>query len=863
MSIRSLGSCLVVAAWAATAGCSDDSGPGDGDVADVTDVTDDARPDEGGTEDGGGPCTTDDECRDELFCNGEERCGADGTCVPGVAPCDDGVDCTTDVCDEAGDECTAEPDDTVCQNATACDGIELCLPATGCSAGTPLDCDDANPCTVDRCEEAEDGCVYEPRDLDGDTYATADFGCDASGGTDCDDGDATISPGAAEICDDGRDNNCDGHSDWYDAACRPGNDTCADAIALTEGTRVSGSLLGMTDDYGSSCGPGLADAVYSITLAESRNVVVALGAFGAVLAADLETTCGDPAASLHCANYATPMALRFYSLAAGTYYLVVGGTAGEFFVEYSTFDPTTPPANDTCTGAVDVDPAAGPVAGDLLGMNDDYAPTCSSSAGAPEVFYRLVLTEPHSVTIAAESTPADYGLGVALMTTCGSSASQLECATGSPATITRAYLPAGTYFIAVDGQERRFSLNVTLGTPVAPPAHDTCSGAIDVSAGGYFVGDLAGCYRDYRPSCSSDEYSLNADVVYTFTTTAPHDVRVDLRPVASTGLHAVALRRACADPATELRCRATSPSVAFTQHTLPAGTYFLVVSGSSRPGESRFLLELTFGPPTPVPAGDTCATAADISAGGSFAVAMPEFEDDYDLSCAWATDQPDAVFHLDLTAPHDVTLSLPDAAPWSTSMFELVEGSCGPSATYLSCLTSPPLSFSRRSLPAGDYWLFVDAPAGLEDTLEVTVGPPTSACDGAATITVDYAAGSTFTATRSGTTVGRPDDFDSACNPRDTSSDLAYLLVVPVRSGVRITADFAGTDGMLSLLRTCDDPTSELNCQGGCDDPMRACIPQPTDLPFELEPGSYTIVVDGGWSGMSTTHTLTVEATRL
>ena len=51
---------------------------------------------------------------------------------------------------------------------------------------------------------------YEVDD-DGDGYSDADG--------DCDDDDAAVSPEAAEICDDGIDNNCDDDVDGDDADC--------------------------------------------------------------------------------------------------------------------------------------------------------------------------------------------------------------------------------------------------------------------------------------------------------------------------------------------------------------------------------------------------------------------------------------------------------------------------------------------------------------------------------------------------------------------------------------------------------------------------------------------------------------------
>ncbi|MBI4169984.1 MAG: hypothetical protein HY510_08615, partial [Acidobacteria bacterium] len=53
-------------------------------------------------------CTTNVECSDGLFCNGAETCDlGSGTCVAGTPPnCNDSNPCTLDACDEATDLCT-------------------------------------------------------------------------------------------------------------------------------------------------------------------------------------------------------------------------------------------------------------------------------------------------------------------------------------------------------------------------------------------------------------------------------------------------------------------------------------------------------------------------------------------------------------------------------------------------------------------------------------------------------------------------------------------------------------------------------------------------------------------------------------
>src|SRR5690606_52762 len=98
-------------------------------------------------------------CDNGVFCDGVETCGATG-CVTATAPvCDDGVSCTVDFCDEDSDSCSSEADDSACDNGAFCDGVETCDAVLDCQPGVPVECDDGVDCTVDSCDEASDSCV--------------------------------------------------------------------------------------------------------------------------------------------------------------------------------------------------------------------------------------------------------------------------------------------------------------------------------------------------------------------------------------------------------------------------------------------------------------------------------------------------------------------------------------------------------------------------------------------------------------------------------------------------------------------------------------------------------------------------------
>ncbi|MFH1436120.1 MAG: DUF1566 domain-containing protein [Pseudomonadota bacterium] len=76
------------------------------------------------------------------------------------------------------------------------------------------DCDDENPCTVDICNPARGACTHAAIDADGDGhYAGSVDGFECADGTDCDDGNEGVHPGADPDCTGLVDMDCDGLDD--------------------------------------------------------------------------------------------------------------------------------------------------------------------------------------------------------------------------------------------------------------------------------------------------------------------------------------------------------------------------------------------------------------------------------------------------------------------------------------------------------------------------------------------------------------------------------------------------------------------------------------------------------------------------
>ncbi len=154
-------------------------------------------------------------CADGDPCNGDEVCTAAGCQGGDPLVCDDGVGCTDNDCIEDFG-CSYPANHPSCDDGTFCNGEEYCDPIDDCQSTGALQCpDDGIPCTTDVCDEQIDGCAHTPDDAQcscGEECLPAFGGC-ATGCT------ISFCDGHLYACGDCTDNDDDCDIDDHDSNC--------------------------------------------------------------------------------------------------------------------------------------------------------------------------------------------------------------------------------------------------------------------------------------------------------------------------------------------------------------------------------------------------------------------------------------------------------------------------------------------------------------------------------------------------------------------------------------------------------------------------------------------------------------------
>lgn len=641
--------------------------------------------------------------------------------------CDDGVPCTRDVC-VAGTYCWSEPLAARCSDGIFCNGAEACVAAEGCVSVAPVSCGDADPCTVDACDEAAKSCVYGPRDSDGD--GEADWHC--SGGSDCDDQDPTVGAALAERCGDARDNDCDGTID--EAGCgRPEHDDCSDPLDVSAAGNFAVGLAGAARDFSLGCAAATGgDSVLSFLLEAPRDVHISAKGLlpnGSTEEASvsLRDSCGAGTEELACAH-GFPGNIRMRALPAGRYYIAVTSPFAYQALVSVDFDEASDALTNRSCATVALLQNGVSTGGDFVGAGDDFLAPCGlqpaegTNTAQSDLVYEFSLDREQDVGLTALSPTGDP-LVLSVRSACDDSKTTLACTREVAPNIYLHQLPPGKYYVVLESPsylESDFEISMKLHEPTSASAGDVCGGDIPLLLDSEVVlASFSGFQSQITTSC--DQYT--PDAAYRFVLSEAADVRVTTDafglPVGT------AVQAECGKIESELMC-----SVGFggsrRLRNVAAGQYTVVLEA----GDTREMVlrvdKLPLTQPVVVSGNGHCSTAFVVpQAGGIFSGDTAGATNSY-FTCGNSR-SGDAVFRLDLD--HEAQVRVRTEAAFDTLLYRFVSADVSPEVCdgeFVACNDDAPDAVGRESaldetlLPGSHYYVLDGFNVGNEGPFVVT-----------------------------------------------------------------------------------------------------------------------------------------------
>ena len=482
-------------------------------------------------------------------------------------------------------------------------------------------------------------------------------------------------------------------------------------------------------------------------------------------------------------------------------------------------------------------------------------------AGAPEIVYALTLERRQQVTIAIEQSGFD---GTVYVRSGGCEDPSSEAAGGcnddegdtSHSRLVLALDP-GTHYIFVDGFARNagnFSMTVTAAD--VPSIADVCQSAAALTPNTAVTGTLTSQDLNlFQARCGGN--ARGPDRVYRLE--VPQESRLQLHQESDYD-GVIHFRRACAEAGTEVDCNDDAEDV---QHArinaiVPAGTYFVFTDGYAPNAAGAYTLQADLAPVAGGnTAGDTCADAQLLTPGTPVDGNTFQARDDVHSPCAAAADGYDVVYRLNVTARSRVKLWFDSNDLREQGTITVARACDGAPLTQATC--RPGAIGEARAydqvLDPGNYYVIVDSAAPrrfgrfrlnsrVESAAEVE-----RLCRTAPLLVP----GRTVT----GTTVGGTDRFQASCAGGARSPENLYRLVVRRRSAVRVsvTSTTNGYDPAVFLRQTCAQSTTERGCNDDAGDV------QHSQVEATLEPGTYTVFVDGYANTNSGTYSLECQVT--
>ncbi len=502
--------------------------------------------------------------------------------------------------------------------------------------------------------------------------------------------------------------------------------------------------------------------------------------------------------------------------------------------------PCSSPANDVCSTALAVTAPATFLLS-TIAAKKDYPTSCSVTTPAAARDIVLAITVPSGdakdVLVTAKTSAPANDVAVALQTTCGQAASEIDCRSIPLArdarTIARGVSGGTTVYAVVTTQtESAVDVKVDMLAASTNPSNEGCASPVAVPLDAPFTVSLVDAAKDLESSC---ERAKTGELTYAFTLDQPRDVRIFASTVLGAGEPVVSLRAAACED--ELRCRAGSTPPVFARN-LPAGTHVFSVAGTTQIDAN--VVVKTYPPTTPPP-NQSCATAPAIAANTQLTVDLAGQEDAIKNGCL--SGGGNAAYELALAAPSDVLLigRFPQGDLGGVS---LNRPACQ-TADLLACSAgATPQRVSRRNLAAGSYRAVIADEKGLKTQLTAlvrpTVPPTTVTSDNCINPQTIPETGGFFT----GDTTNATADFSAGCDSPGQGFGGAkdQLLRLVLTQERRVVFDMSGSLNMTMLSIRRGEPCPGVEVPNTCN---VGTGPNRSFLDTTLAAGTYWVQIDG------------------
>jgi hypothetical protein len=379
-------------------------------------------------------------------------------------------------------------------------------------------------------------------------------------------------------------------------------EVCRKAQPLAFGVPQPGLTAGTFDEVNASCGDGARgpDTAYAIEMPARSRARIVNYSDDFVPVVHLRKRCADEGSEVGCASAESNehRATFVGLLEAGSYTVFADTSDPDADGRYSLSAEIAPERGsggpgDTCSDAVALERTEPVVRGDTFSATDETSGKCGG-AGAADVFYRLEL--PRRSRLLARFTSEEAQHLFVLSKACADQSTEIACGRSVDET-----LPAGTYFLAVDGNAPdAFGAFVFEWSARDAAAQELGCHATPLLSDGQSVGGTtAGAPNKFLTSCGAPGGADSAagDRVYRIVVGTRSRIHLSLTTPQWNGV--LAIRSSCLDAvggaprSSEVACSASVDDAhrAHVEAALDPGTYYVVVDGRGHEDEGTFTLD--------------------------------------------------------------------------------------------------------------------------------------------------------------------------------------------------------------------------------------------------------------------------------